>query len=416
MDRASHVILAVLLAVLCMMSVQSCMARRNEFALYPVQKGVQLPGNVRVLLSAGEPCKLRVSGGYEITAGRDVLFADSSPMPEATVVAFPGGMSINNQSIRSVQVDVVPKVDGTLWVNGRSYHGTLQLVNRPDRGLTAVNVLGLEDYLGGVIAGEMPSLWPMPALKAQAIAARTYALYRARSRASWEYDVSAGTSDQVYAGIAGETSSSREAVKQTYGTVLLYDWKILPAYYHAVCGGHTASARVIFGEDDVTPLSGVECSYCNPKVQGLSGVKIEKYYRWQVTVPQAGLLAALARQGCKLQALDAIVPVGPDKGGHAADLEIRPAAAKPGSLAGAAAAQPIRMTVDKFRSLIGYGKLISPAFTCTKSGDAIVISGRGYGHGVGMCQWGARGMAVDGFGTKAILDHYYPGAEIVKVY
>lgn len=409
MNRASHIILAVLLTVLFAMSVQSCIARRAEFDMVPMQRGIAMPQKIRVLLLSGQPCTVQVHGGYEIRAGRQVLFADEAAMPDAVVTPFPGGMTINTESIRHTQVDVIPKTDGSLYVNRKPYHGSLRLVNRPDRGLMAINVVELEDYLQGVITGEMPSLWPMAALKAQAIAARTYALYRARGRSGWDYDVAAGTGDQVYAGIAGENTSSREAARQTRGVILLYDWKILPAYYHSVCGGHTAGNKVIFDGEDITPLAGIDCPWCDPKMQGPGGAKVEKYYRWQMKVPQAELLAALAKQGIKLDSIESIAPVRPDAGGHAGDVDIRPG---PATLP----ARAVRMTADKFRSLIGYSKLMSPSFTCAKVGDAFVISGRGYGHGVGMCQWGARGMAAAGFSAKAILEKYYPGADIVRVY
>jgi len=409
MNRASHVILAVLLAALFAASVQSCIARRSEFDMVPMQRGIAMPQKIRVLLSTAQTCIVQVHGGYEIKAGREVLFTDTAAMPDAVVTAFPGGMTVNTESIRHVQVDIIPKTDRTLFVNHKPYHGSLRLVNRPDRGLMAINVVELEDYLEGVITGEMPSLWPMAALKAQAIAARTYALYRARGRSGWDYDVAAGTGDQVYAGISGATASSRAAASQTRGVILLYDWKILPAYYHSVCGGHTAGNKIIFDGEDITPLAGIECPWCDPKMQGLSGVKLEKYHRWQVKVTHFDLLAALAKEGIKLQSIESIVPLRPDAGGHAGEVDIRPGPGTP-------RAPSVRVTADKFRSLIGYSKLISPSFTCTKEGDTFVINGRGYGHGVGMCQWGARGMAAAGYSAKAILEFYYPGADIVKAY
>ena len=406
MKRAVHIALATAVLALFMASVQSCIARRNEFALYPTRSNVQLPGTIRVWLNSGEACKIQVAGGgYKLIAAGKTIFADSSPLPEVTASAATNGIMIGRDFIGHRQAELVPEPGARLLVNNKPYRGLLRLINNPSSGLMAVNVVDLDDYVAGVVCCEMPSLWKIPALMAQAVAARTYALYRARTRASWSYDVCPTTGDQVYNGISGETSSGWEAVERTRGIVLLYDWKILPAYYHAVCGGHTASRKTVFGEEEITPLAGRECRFCNPSMHGLLGPKMEKYFRWEVTVQQADLASALALQGVNMPSIDAIVPVNIDAGGYAAAVDIRP---KTGA--------PARMPVEKFRLAVGFSKLISPAFNCTKKGNAFVFTGKGYGHGVGMCQWGASGMARENYTSQAILEYYYPGAQVTKVY
>jgi len=410
MKRAAHSLVLLLVGLVLLASIQSCVARRDEFILYPTtSEAPPLPGEVRVLLVDADNCRIAVRGGYEIKAGNDTLFSDAAPLLDATVRATLPGLRLGDQEVKHASVDVIPSRDGSLVVNGLAYRGFLRLTSKPQRGtghwLAAINVVPLDEYLAGVVCSEMPSVWPAAVLKAQAIAARTYVLYRARLRRSWDYDVSCGTGDQVYKGIAGETASARRAVDATRGAVLLYDYKLLPAYYHALCGGRTASRSTVFGEEDITPLSGVVCGYCDPARHGMSGAKIQRLYRWQVSIPAAELAKAFAADGRTIAGIGEIVPVGADAGGYVRDVEVRPAGAA-----------PFRMGLDKFRALAGPGRLISPSFTCSRQGDAFVFLGRGYGHGVGMCQWGAKGMANAGYGTSAILEHYYPGAEIVKVY
>jgi len=401
--RFAHLAMAVGVAAVFGTSVQCCIARRDDIGGYPIVKGFPpIPGEMRVLLLQGCDCRVAVSGGYEITGGGRVLFNDTRPLPPVTVRATAGGLMLGSEASGRRRVEIAPKNGARVHLNGAAYRGRLLLLADGADSLQAINVVGLDDYLAGVVAGEMPSYWEAEALKAQAIAARTYALYRARERASSAYYVTAGTGDQVYAGIGGETVAARRAVFQTRGLVLLYNWKILPAYYHSVCGGRTAARRAVFGEPDITPLSGVECPYCHPKRHGLKG---SKYYRWQVTVPQSQVAAALAARGRKVRGIASIKPVAPDRGGHSRLLRVVPYSG-----------ESFVLTVDELREVLGRGKLISTCFECRGADGTLVCRGRGFGHGVGMCQWGARGMAMEGYGFEEILRFYYPGAEVRRIY
>ncbi|NQT19012.1 MAG: SpoIID/LytB domain-containing protein, partial [Planctomycetes bacterium] len=391
MKRAAHILIAVAVGAIFAASVQSCIDRRKDFAQYPMN----VDGDVRVLLADGKRFTVSVAGPYQILSGGNVLFRDERPMPKVNVGPAPNGIALGTKALAYPRLEIVPRVDGSLLVSGKAYRGRLLLIRRKkgldDKGLAAVNVLPLDDYLAGVISGEMPAHWPMPALRAQAVAARTYALYRQRKRTKWNYDVTAGTGDQVYKGVAGETASARRAVDQTRGVVLLYNWKFLPAYYHSVCGGHTAARKNVFDEADITPLAGVRCGYCNPKRHGM---RSSKFYRWQFRVSQSKLLGALAAKGHKLKKIKAIRPAKPGPGGHMARLTILPAVGK-----------PFELSIHELRSMIGYGKIISNSFECSTRGGALAFAGKGFGHGVGMCQWGAKGMADSGYGFDQILQY-----------
>ena len=165
--------------------------------------------------------------------------------------------------------------DRELTLGKSRFRGTLDVVKDASWKVSAVNTLDVESYLYGVLHNEVSSWWPMEALKAQAIAARSYALYQAAVNQSAEYDVKSGTSSQVYRGSATERFRTKAAVDQTAGEVLTYESKVFPAYFHAVCAGQTAAADELW-KINLPPLAGrVGCGFC----------KISPHYYWHVRVP-----------------------------------------------------------------------------------------------------------------------------------
>ena len=257
--------------------------------------------------------------------------------------------------------------------------------------------LQLERYLAGVLGGEMPLAWPQAALRAQAIASRSYAVWRrAVAPIDQPYDVTATTASQVF--VAGKMDDPRavQAVEGTRDLVLVWDGKVLPAFFHSTCGGHTApAAAVLSGEaPDIPPLAGAVCGFCEPS----------KYHRWEaVRLPETKLRTAAEKLGGRtLGPLTAIVPqAGID--GHATTLRCT----------GAQGEATIPATA--FRLAVGPSELRSTAFQAQRVGEDFEFSGRGWGHGAGLCQWGARGMALAEMDERAILARYYPGAVLLPL-
>ena len=140
------------------------------------------------------------------------------------------------------------------------YRGDLDVATDPAGGLSAVNRLGLEDYLGGVLPREVPAIWPMAVLQAQAVASRTYALYRMEQAGNLSYDVSADVLSQVYGGRSAESWRTSRALKRTRGRAMVYKKQLVPAFFHASCGGHTEDARVVWNLDSEV-LRGTACPY-----------------------------------------------------------------------------------------------------------------------------------------------------------
>jgi stage II sporulation protein D len=249
--------------------------------------------------------------------------------------------------------------------------------------------LRLEDYVAGVVAGEMPASFPPEAQKAQAVAARSYALTRKieAQAAGRAWDIGAGVLAQVF-GKAGP--AARAAAEATTGEVLALGMEPVEAYFHASCGGRTEGGLAALGRD-LPYLRSVECGRCEkaPKVS------------WSVKIPARELGKAAGLGGSASAAR--IVSRTPS--GRAERIEV------------AAGDRKVVLAASDLRQRLGFSRLPSLAFDVHRPwwGD-FVFDGRGQGHGAGLCQWGAAGLAREGKTYREILGHYYPGVEIVRMY
>ncbi len=249
--------------------------------------------------------------------------------------------------------------------------------------------LRLEDYVAGVVAGEMPASFPPEALKAQAVAARSYALTRKieAQAAGRSWDIGAGVLAQVFSRTPGP--AARAAADATAGEVLALGMEPVEAYFHAACGGRTESGLAALGRD-LPYLATVGCGHCEgaPRV------------RWTLRVGARELARAARLPG----GATAARVVARTPSGRAEKVEIQ--AGERRALLGAA----------DLRQRLGFARLPSLAFDVRAERGGFVLDGRGQGHGAGLCQWGAEGLAREGKGYKEILLHYYPGTEVVRMY
>ena len=276
-------------------------------------------------------------------------------------------------------------------VNGKSYRGWIELRQKKNGLLLVINELDIEDYLLGVIAEEIPHDWEFEALKAQAVASRTYALYQKRTAGNRAYHILATVNGQVYSGRSGEQARAARAVRETKGTIITYGGKVIPAFYHSSCGGHTENAMELW-DIDAPYLRGVDCD-CQ---------EISKYGPWEKRLSIAKVTTALQKQGYRLNGIRKLEINGITAAGrvkqvsitHSAGIESVPA--------------------ETLRTAIGTALIPSVFFEIAVIGNEVVIYGRGLGHGVGLCQWGAQEMAQRGKDYKAILSHYYPGTSLMK--
>ena len=307
------------------------------------------------------------------------------------------GIRVGDQRFDAARIRLFSS-KGVLELNGTPYPGELLLQRGAGGKLQALNLVPLERYLAGVLSCEMPLAWPAETLKAQAIAARTYALVCRQKRAAEPFDVTDSTQDQCYQGTLKETPETRRLVKETAGMVLTYRQQPFSPYYSAVCGGHTADGPyVLRGEaPSIAPLRGRSCPHCE---QGLPAEK-QTRFRWRKVLRLADLAKALGINA----RLTAIQPVAPDAGGHAGLVRLA-------WVAKAAGSREVGML--DFRKASG---LTSSAWTALIQGEEVVFEGRGFGHGVGLCQWGAKRMGEVGFDHQEILRFYYPGSDLQRRY
>jgi stage II sporulation protein D len=268
-------------------------------------------------------------------------------------------------------------------VNDRKLMGALWVILQKAE-LVLINRLPLEDYLVATVGSEMPKSFPPEALKAQAVAARTYALSRKITREGAAAHLRSSTLDQVYGGLAHESKETREAVSATAGEVLVYERQPIEAFFFSSCSGHTRDGATVFG-GEYPYLKSVECASCAQ----------ERPATWSTRQTLKDLERKL---GTKVQRLE---PAGKTVDGRAEAIVAFPSGK--------------RFAPEIIRKLVGYTVVKSADFSIACDKVACTLNGTGYGHGVGLCQHGAKGMAKAGKTYRAILSHYYPGAVIRRL-
>ena len=372
---------------------------------------------VRVLLLENvRACTLKTASPFSIinpqTQTRQAYF-DNGGVP-ASINISAGKITIAGQSFTSNEVTILPEHPYIFSVNGDDYRGKLKLqINPDDNSFNAINLVPLEPYLAGVVGAEMPDYWEPAALKAQAIAARTYCLYIKRkfgNNRTW--DVKKTQANQVYLGVAAESAQIWNVVNRTYGQVLVCRHPdgtegIFPTYYSSVCGGHTENSKHVFG-DSFGPLVGVACPYCKD-------VAKPTFFFWPMTqFDKDNVTTRLLQRYPKLKQLAKItniIPAGQSNYGKFSRLTSVKLTGSTGK-SGFLRAEDFRLSIDPTGR-----KLRSTICQIVNMGDKwAFLSGRGYGHGVGMCQCGAEAMARQGKSARQILFYYYPGSRIITVY
>jgi stage II sporulation protein D len=304
----------------------------------------------------------------------------------------------------------------SLRVNGREYRGVLE-VQRGDSGLTVVNQVGLEQYLMGVVGSELGQRAPgeEAALQAQAIVSRTYALKNMGRWATHGFDLLGSVNDQVYVGEINENPMATAAVRATRGQIITYNGEPIDAFFSSTCGGRTEQGSAAFAGADRPYLQSVDDHDGN----GVAWCAISPRYRWNASWSGAELSATLRRTlaaerlpADPATSLSEVRTVGTTSGGRVAAVQL---AGSRGRLV--VSGQAIRRVLSPPEG----GLLRSNDFTIRLSHDGsrlerIDISGRGNGHGVGMCQWGAIGRSRAGQDYRTILNRYFPGTEIQRIY
>lgn len=342
------------------------------------------PETIRVAVLKGAESITLEGNGLLLTDGNGEPLRFSFPLQ---IKKNKDGLLVNNRKVRSLRATA----PAFLLINGKSYRGIIEVMPA-DKGVLVVDELPLEDYLVGLINCEISSQWPIEAVKAQAIIARSYAVYQKAARKNALYHLESSVMDQVYEGCDMEDSRAIRGVKETAGEVLVYNGAVIQAFYHSNCGGHTEASENVWGFA-LPYLSGVDCKYCltSPSV------------KWEQSISLKKLESQLRNSGYPVSGLKDIKPGSRNKSGRLQDLTL--VSAKGRSV----------ISAVNFRKTIGYSVIKSTNFDVRISGDDALFSGVGFGHGVGLCQWGAKQRASDGFDYREILFYYYPGTRLEKI-
>lgn len=330
---------------------------------------------------SGRDLVVRTLPGFrKVTAGR----TGSSPR----FSAGPSGILVDGEKTSAKHL-VLSTADGEIRVAGRRFQGRVEVVKLGANRLLLVNDMDLERYLVGLINYEISSTWPIEAVKAQAVAARTYAMYQKQKRMKELYDLESSVLDQVYKGIGSEDERAAAAVAATRGEVITNGREIIKAVYHSCCGGMTENSEDVWG-DSVAYLRSVRDPYCTDAT----------HYFWMYSVSTDTLSRRLGGESLK-----EVTVRGRTPSGRVRELEFVFRSGRKALMNG-----------TDFRKKMGYTNIRSTNFRIAVEGNYFKFSGSGSGHGVGMCQWGAKGMAEKRYQYRQILQHFYRGVSIQRRY
>ena len=317
-------------------------------------------------------------GKYKLSKGKaDISYSNGRLMFGQNKLAFP--------------LTIKPG-KGIIFADKQPYRGFLSVV-KAKGGFTVINILSMEDYLKGVVPKESSASWHIECLKAQAVISRTYSYANLNKHDKEGFDMCSQTHCQVYGGAGAEVLSSNKAVIATKGEVIVYDGKTAQTVYHANCGGHTEDPKYVWNWTVDTPpyLKGVKCGYCGDT----------PHSNWESSVDEHFIMKRLSSY--RVGNIKSIKVVGTTPAGSAIDVEVLHSNGN------------LTFNAYKFRLAVDAWQVRSTTFeSIEKKGARFIFKGRGWGHKVGLCQWGAKGMADAGKKYKKILSYYYPGTEITK--
>lgn len=321
---------------------------------------------------------------------------------KALTVRYSANMlSILGQRVQRIRVKapLSSKQSSLVFADNHWYRGTIEIFpGIKGKGLTVVNILPLNEYLYGVVPSEMPSSWHIEALKAQAIAARTYTLKHLGSFKKFGFDVMDTVQSQVYKGAEGESSNSNKAIDQTRGQVMVYNREPIHAYYHSTSGGQTESGHALWAPFPY--LKAVrDFDHKSPK------------FIWQQTISQTDMKKGLAKMDLHLGRIRRIEPLNRSQTGRIKKIRV---IGERGTRTVKAMTFRLKLKINSTFFNVGgldsRGRLI--ADNSWQFPSKFHFVGRGWGHAMGMSQWGARQMALNGSNHQQILKHYYTGIQI----
>ncbi|HBN08031.1 MAG TPA: hypothetical protein DD435_05080 [Cyanobacteria bacterium UBA8530] len=336
--------------------------------------------------NAKGPFRIKAPGAENVFASGHVV--EILPAGDLVSIHFRGRQTMRGSSFKLIDASI--DTPGLPW---RRYAGEI-LVRCESGKLSLCNEVPLEDYLASVVSNETEPKWPLEALKCQAVIARSFALASLSQHSKHRgFDLCDLTDCQVYHGLGARNPAVEKAVRETRGQVLSYQNRPALTLYHSTCGGTRVPNNVIFG--------GSALSYLRGGQDGEKKVLCREsphFGPWQVSLSSSELAKAFEMEKLEAISLERL------PSGYAKKVSLR------GNPSKKLDAYPFWL---KLGTSFGWGEVKSLNFSIKKEGERFVITGRGMGHGVGLCQWGARKMALEGSNYRKILNYYFPGTALV---
>lgn len=367
------------------------------FIMLPQQVSASWQPEISVGLSQG-------ISEIQLSATNGKLFVYENPEQKPILVVPQGEtldvrmmreqLVVNGREIKGERLVIQPEPSGFIQVNHTPYRGYIAILKRT--GLTVVNYVLVEDYLYGVVPKEMPPSWNVEALRAQSVAARTFALKNRKRHSAEGFDLCSTSHCQVYEGMPAEMRTTTEAVDSTRGEVLFYKGAIMDALFHTDSGGMTESSEYVWG----SPV---------PYLRAVTEVQMQTQ-PWNRTISMSEFAQKLEKNGRAIGTLKEVrlSPLTVGKGSSDRSPSGRVRSAEFVGTKGR-----ITLSGNELRSLFS---LPSTLFSIRVGKTDINFSGYGSGHGLGLSQWGAKAFADKGKSYKDILFHYYTDVTLEKLY
>ncbi len=396
--------------------------------------------------TAKAECTIKSESGFSVGTETDRIFTEQFTLDDTSITVTMSADGIASFADKQfdcnsdTRLTIMPKGDNFLSTYGNSYRGAIQVLNAGGGKMAIINFIDADEYVYGVVGMEMSASWHIEALKAQAVCARNYALSSLNKHKTYGFDICTSTDCQVYSAVNAETEATIKAGKETAGKYLMYDGRLAETLFFSCSGGYTANAKYVWG-NEVPYLKGVEDPYESPDDASR--------YNWSFTYTCDEIQQRLSSVGINIGSITEITAKADEKSGYVYEL----------ILTGTGGTHTYKR--ESTRTWMGWDKLYSQRYTVTPVSEnsnkiyaitskgnkavyeystidgsgsistakqppviksakgtsspqadiyAFRFDGHGWGHGVGMSQYGAKAMAEQGFNYKEILEFYYNGA------
>lgn len=342
--------------------------------------------------TAKDSIEIASAGGFNICFGEDKNFGYHYSMLEEEMIVTTAGEDDYNLGVNFTLVDgqiAIRPARGIISVNGVPYRGFILLKREKNTPMTVINVVDVESYLYSVVGKEMSPSWNIEALKAQAVCARTYVFENLGKYKSYGFDLCTTQASQVYGGINAEYPSTVKAVNETAYEIVKYDGKPCEVFYFSSSGGVT---------EDVENVWGTAFPHLRSVVDPYEKPEEATKYTWDKTFTKEEIKETLSKKGVEIGDITDVKVTNTAESGRVTEITFTGTEGEYKALR------------EKARTILS---LSSQLYTITPGEDGSYrFDGRGWGHAIGMSQWGAKAMADEGFSYKEILEFYFTDVEV----